>query len=128
MATGFSFVALIVYLPIWFIAVQGRDEFAAGLAILPLTSPMLIVPLIAGRLARWVSPGLLSGIGFIIAAIGSLLLMRMSPAGGVWPMVVPMLLIGIGNDLPWGLMDALSVSVVPKERAGMAAVCAAPVN
>ncbi|MCO5961097.1 MFS transporter [Sinorhizobium meliloti] len=120
-ATGFSFVALIVYLPIWFIAVQGRDEFAAGLAILPLTAPMLIVPLIAGRLARWISPGLLSGIGFIIAATGSLLLMRMSPAGGVWPMVVPMLLIGIGNGLPWGLMDALSVSVVPKERAGMAA-------
>ena len=36
-------------------------------------------------------------------------------------MAIPMLLIGIGNGLPWGLMDALSVSVVPKERAGMAA-------
>jgi hypothetical protein len=28
--------------------------------------------------------------------------------------------IGIGTGLPWGLMDGLSVSVVPKERAGMA--------
>lgn len=120
-ATGFSFVALIVYLPIWFIAIQGRDAFAAGLAILPLTAPMLVVPLIAGRLARFVSPGVLSGIGFLIAAAGALLLMRLSPEAGLGPMILPMLLIGIGNGLPWGLMDALSVSVVPKERAGMAA-------
>ena len=120
-ATGFSFVALIVYLPIWFMAIQGRDAFAAGLAILPLTAPMLVVPLIAGRLARFVSPGILSGIGFLIAGAGALLLMRLSPAAGLGPMILPMLLIGIGNGLPWGLMDALSVSVVPKERAGMAA-------
>jgi hypothetical protein len=72
-------------------------------------------------LVVWKSPGLLSGIGFIIASIGSLLLMRMSPGGGVSPMVFPMLLIGIGNGLPWGPMDALSVSVVPKEQVGMAA-------
>jgi hypothetical protein len=31
-----------------------------------------------------------------------------------------MVVIGIGTGLPWGLMDGLSVSVVPKERAGMA--------
>lgn len=30
-----------------------------------------------------------------------------------------MLLIGIGAGMPWGLMDGLAVSVVPKERAGM---------
>jgi MFS family permease len=35
-------------------------------------------------------------------------------------MILPMLLIGLGTGLPWGLMDGLSVSVVPKERAGMA--------
>ena len=31
-----------------------------------------------------------------------------------------MILIGIGISLPWGLMDGLAVSVVPRERAGMA--------
>lgn len=35
-------------------------------------------------------------------------------------LVVPMLLVGIGAGLPWGLMDGLAVSVVPTERAGMA--------
>ena len=38
-----------------------------------------------------------------------------------WLSVAALLLIGIGAGLPWGLMDGLSVSVVPKERAGMAA-------
>jgi len=34
--------------------------------------------------------------------------------------VLPMLVIGCGTGLPWGLIDGRSVSVVPKERAGMA--------
>ena len=112
-ATGFSFIALIVYLPIWFIVIQDAT-FTAGLAILPLTAPMLAVPLLAGRMAQHVSPGLLSGIGFLVSALGSWALMRLSPDGGLWSMAIPMLLIGIGNGLPWGLMDALSVSVVPR--------------
>ncbi|AER56674.1 major facilitator superfamily protein [Pseudoxanthomonas spadix BD-a59] len=64
---------------------------------------------------------MLSGIGFLISALGAWLLMGLSADGSLWAMAIPMLLIGIGNGLPWGLMDALSVSVVPKERAGMAA-------
>jgi len=35
-------------------------------------------------------------------------------------LIGPLLTIGIGISLPWGLMDGLAVSVVPKERAGMA--------
>ncbi|MER0686973.1 hypothetical protein [Pseudomonas aeruginosa] len=66
--------------------------------------------------------GVLRKIGWPgISALGAWLLMGLSPDGSLWAMAIPMLLIGIGNGLPWGLMDALSVSVVPKERAGMAA-------
>ena len=82
---------------------------------------MLVVPLLAGRMAQRVSPGLLSGIGFLFSALGAWLLMRLSPDGSLWSIAIPMLLVGIGNGVPWGLMDALSVSVVPKARAGMAA-------
>ena len=83
-ATGFSFIALIVYLPIWFIVIQGRDAFTAGLAILPLTAPMLVVPLLAGRMAQHVSPGLLSGIGF---RFGARLLGLDAPVAGWRPVV-----------------------------------------
>ena len=43
------------------------------------------------------------------------------PAGEHGQILAAMLLTGIGTGLPWGLMDGLSVSVIPKERAGMAA-------
>lgn len=118
--TCYCFIVLVVLLPLRFIGVEGCSEMRAGLLMLALSSPMLVVPLLAARLTRWLSAGVLSGIGFLVAAAG---LYWLSVAGwdGPVPMVVmPMLLIGIGSGLPWGLMDGLSVSVVPKERAGMA--------
>ena len=43
-----------------------------------------------------------------------------APGTPLHAMVWPLLLIGAGIGLPWGLMDGLAVSVVPRERAGMA--------
>ena len=121
-ATGFCFVALLVYLPIWFIGIQGYGETEVGLAILPLTAPMLIVPFLAGSLSRHISPGYLCGAGLLLAALGECwLAFALEPGAPIWGIVLPMLVIGIGSGLPWGLMDGLSMSVVPKERAGMAA-------
>jgi len=119
-ATGFGFVAMLVYLPLWFIGVLGLSEVEAGLAALPITAPILVVPFLAGLLARRVAPNRLAGIGLGGVAAGCLWLTVLSPDGGVVPMIAPMLLIGIGAGLPWGLQDGLSVSVVPPERAGMA--------
>lgn len=121
-ATGFCFVALLVYLPIWFIGIQGYGETEVGLAILPLTAPMLIVPFLAGSLSRHISPGYLCGAGLLLAALGECwLAFALEPGAPISGIVLPMLVIGIGSGLPWGLMDGLSMSVVPKERAGMAA-------
>lgn len=42
-------------------------------------------------------------------------------SGGAGPaLVAPLALIGVGIGLPWGLMDGMAVSVVEKERVGMA--------
>ncbi|CAQ84350.1 major facilitator superfamily mfs_1 precursor [Photorhabdus asymbiotica] len=121
-STGFCFVALLVSLPIWFIGIQGFNEGRVGLAILPLTAPMLVVPFIAGYLSKYVSPGLICSIGLLVAAVGGCwLAFSLQVDGNINSLVGPLLMIGIGSGLPWGLMDGLSMSVVPKERAGMAA-------
>lgn len=91
----------------------------AGCLMLALCAPMLVVPIIAATLARRFSAGALSGIGLLAAAVGLLWLGTVEVGSGKSP-IVPMLLIGAGSGLPWGLMDGLSVSVAPKERAGMA--------
>jgi hypothetical protein len=81
---------------------------------------MLVMPFAAAAMTRWMSPGIVSGVGLVTAAAGLLWLSRISPTAGGYAAVAPMLLIGFGAAMPWGLMDGLSVSVVPRERAGMA--------
>ncbi len=119
-ATCCCYVLLLVLLPLRFIGIEGRSEVEAGYLLAFLSAPMLIVPFLAAMLARRVSPGILSGCGLMIAAAGLLWLGQIDPAAGGHDIVLPLLIIGLGTGLPWGLMDGLSVSVVPKERAGMA--------
>ena len=119
-ATCYCYVVLLILLPIRFIGVEGYSAIDAGLLMLALSAPMLVVPFAAGWLSRWCSAGNLSSLGLLLAAAGLWWLSRIAagqaPADRIWPL----LLIGLGSGLPWGLMDGLSVSVVPKERAGMA--------
>ncbi|BAI75740.1 major facilitator superfamily efflux pump (plasmid) [Azospirillum sp. B510] len=119
-ATCYCYVVLLVLLPLRFIGVAGLGEVDAGLLLVALSAPMLVVPLAASYLVRWLPAGLLSAAGLLVAAIGLFWLGRVDPASGGIDVILPMLVIGIGTGLPWGLMDGLSVSVVPKERAGMA--------
>jgi len=118
-ATCACFVVLLVILPLRFIGIEGRSEIEAGYLMLALCAPMLVVPILAATLARRFTAGALSGIGLLAAAVGLLWLgtVEVGPGRSI---IGPMLLIGAGSGLPWGLMDGLAVSVVPKERAGMA--------
>jgi MFS family permease len=120
-ATCYCYVVLLVLLPIRFIGIEGRNEISAGLTMVALSAPMLIVPTLAASLTRWTSAGIVSGVGLLIAAAGLFLLSRVTVGqASSQDIILPMLVIGVGVGMPWGLMDGLSVSVVPKERAGMA--------
>jgi MFS family permease len=118
--TCYCYIVLVVLLPLRFIGAEGLGEIDAGWLMLALSAPMLVVPSIAAALSRRMSPGVLSGTGFLIAAAGLAWLSRVHVGDAHSDNILPMLLIGVGAGLPWGLMDGLSVSVVPKERAGMA--------
>ena len=120
-APAYAYIVLLIILPARFIGMEGYSALAAGKMMIALSAPLLVVPLIAGQLARWINVGVLSSIGLVIAAAG-LSWLGYGIAGDVQSnRLAAMLLIGAGIGLPWGLMDGLAVSVVPKERAGMAA-------
>jgi MFS family permease len=118
--TCFCYIVLVVILPQRFIGVEGMSEIDAGWLMVALSLPLLVVPALVASMTRWVSAGVLSGIGFVIAAIGLQWLGAAGGGGIELFLVLPMLMIGIGAGMPWGLMDGLAVSVVPKDRAGMA--------
>ncbi|WP_263263460.1 MFS transporter [Pseudomonas sp. RIT-PI-S] len=118
--TCYCYIVLIVVLPIRLIGIEGATASQAGALMLSLSAPMLVVPLAAALLTRWVSPGLLCAAGFMLAAAGLFSLSRLNVQQS-WPVVVALLVIGTGTALPWGLMDGLAVSLVPKAQAGMAA-------
>jgi MFS family permease len=119
--TCYCYIVLIVMLPLRFIGAEGLSEIDAGLLMIALSAPMLVVPMLVASFTRWISAGVLSGIGFLIAAAGLYWLSLIDFSGAKTALIAPMLVIGVGAGMPWGLMDGLSVSVVPKERAGMAA-------
>jgi hypothetical protein len=88
--------------------------------MIALSAPLLVLPLAAGLLARRLRAATICGAGLLVSAAG-LVWLALTPVGApAAAPALPMLLIGLGMGLPWGLMDGLAVSVVPKERAGMA--------
>jgi MFS family permease len=119
-APAYAFVVLLILLPVRFIAVDGLGEIAAGRLMIALSAPLLVLPVAAGLMTRWMAPAVICGAGLLVSAGGLAWLAVAMTAGEPQAFIGPMLMIGVGISLPWGLMDGLAVSVVPKERAGMA--------
>lgn len=119
-APAYGFVVLLILLPGRFIGIEGMREAAAGTLMIALSAPLLILPVAAGFLTRWFRPATICGTGLLISAGGLFWLSQIPVGAPVFAMALPMLVIGTGISMPWGLMDGLAVSVVPKERAGMA--------
>ncbi|WP_460418726.1 MFS transporter [Pseudomonas sp. microsymbiont 2] len=118
--TCYCYIVLIVLLPLRLIGIEGLTPLHGGLLLLALSAPMLVVPLLAAWLNRWISAGTLCAVGFLLAALGLYTLTRAGD-GEHLRLCLALLLIGTGSGLPWGLMDGLALSVVPREQAGMAA-------
>lgn len=78
------------------------------------------MPFVAALLTRWLSAGTLSSLGLLLVAVGLWTLAEGFEAGGGPALHLPLLLIGMGIGLPWGLMDGMAVSVVSPDRVGMA--------
>jgi len=119
-ATCACYIVLLVLLPLRLIGVEGFREIDAGWLMVALSAPMLVVPSLAAALTRIAPAGLVSAVGLLVAAAGLVWLSTVDLGGPVSHVIGPLLLIGCGAGLPWGLMDGLAISVVPTERAGMA--------
>jgi len=116
-----GFVVLLVYLPAYLQGVGERTVMVSGLLLLPMTTPVLLLPLIASRLAARTSiRAVLTGASALIV-VGALLLMTVRSDGSWLELALPLLPFGAGVGLAFGVMDNAAVSAVPVEKAGAAA-------
>lgn len=119
-STCYAYVVLLILLPMRFVGVEGYSEIDTGLLMLALSAPMLVIPAGAAMLARAIPASWLAGGGLFVAAAGLLWLSRIASGGSMSGLIGPLAVIGSGAAFPWGLMDGLSVTVVPKDKSGMA--------
>lgn len=120
-AVSFGFVGLMVLLPSYLVGATGVSDRTAGLTMLLLTAPILVFPMLAGKLvSSGVSMRLVLSAGLMITAIGCVWLTVVNPDIGWLGLLGPLVAVGVGIGLIYGLMDGAAVSTVPSERAGMA--------
>jgi EmrB/QacA subfamily drug resistance transporter len=120
-AVSASLFALFLYLTLYLQNYLGYSPLQAGLRYLPITLvPFLVAPVAVALMAR-VQARVLMAIG-LAGVGGGLLLMTGLSAGSGWTALLPGFVVaGIGVGLLNPVIADVALSVVPKERSGMAA-------
>ncbi len=120
-AISSSLFALFLYLTLYLQNYLGLSPFQAGLRYLPITVASFIAAPIAGALLSRVHARVMLSIGLVGVGVG-LLLMGGISAGDEWTTLLGgMLVAGAAVGLLNPVIADVAVSVVPKERSGMAA-------
>ncbi|MDJ1131613.1 MFS transporter [Streptomyces iconiensis] len=122
LTTSVGFLGVLVFLPTYLQGVNGASAQAAGATMLMLTAPVLALPPLGGALVNRGVParGLMTA-ALLLVAGGNAWLSVLRPGIGTAALLGPLLLIGIGMGISFGITDGQAMSVVEPSRAGMAA-------
>src|SRR5215204_2981650 len=116
-----SAFALFLYLTLYLQNYLGYSPFEAGLRYLPITVASFIAAPISGALLSRVPARLMMSGGLAAAGVG-LLLMSGIETGDEWTTLLGgFLVLGAGTGLLNPVIADVAVSVVPREKSGMAA-------
>jgi EmrB/QacA subfamily drug resistance transporter len=116
-----SAFALFLYLTLYLQNYLGYSPLEAGVRYLPITVASFILAPVAGMLLSRVPARLMLSLGLAVAGVG-LLLMSGIETGSEWTTLLGgFLLLGAATGLLNPVIADVAVSVVPKERSGMAA-------
>jgi len=116
--------ALLVYLPMFFGVALGWTGETAGMGMLILTLPMLVIPPLAARLGDTLGWRTLFGMALAAMALGGTVLAVAALTADA-PLVmietiIGMLLIGTGAAVAHPQLSGVIVALVPTDAAGMA--------
>jgi EmrB/QacA subfamily drug resistance transporter len=120
-ALSASLYAMFLYMTLYLQNYLGHSPFDTGLIYLPITLLVFVFSGIVGALIGRIPARLLLSAGLGLTGLG-LLLMSGVEAGSEWTtLLAGFLIAGAGSGLLNPVIAEVAVSVVPKERSGMAA-------
>jgi MFS family permease len=122
LCTSVGFIGTLVYLPIYIQGVNGVTAREAGLTMLMMTAPIMVVPMFGGWLVnRGVTARGLMTLALLMVAAGNAWLTVLRPEAGTLLLLGPLLTVGIGMGISFGITDAQAMNQVEPARVGMAA-------
>ncbi|WP_405494516.1 MFS transporter [Nocardia sp. NBC_00511] len=104
----------------YFQLVLGMSPLRAGIATIPAGLGFMIGSQIGPRIMKVVRPAYMIGFGMAMAALGLLLLTRITTTGGVELTIIASLLVSFGLAPVFGITTELIVGTAPPEQAGAA--------
>jgi DHA2 family methylenomycin A resistance protein-like MFS transporter len=119
-AMNLGTLGLLFLLTLYLQTIQHRTPLDAGVALLPLFSPLAILAPLAGRLTARLGPRLPMAAGLIFAGLGVALLARLQIGSPYLDLLPAMLAWGIGLGLLTPAVVAAAVAAVDPDRAGLA--------
>ncbi len=122
-AVSIGYWAMLVYLPPFLSASLGVSADTGGIVMLAATLPMLFVPPLGGRIVPALGWRWYFTLALAIMTIGSAGFVAALTANGTpnqWPVILAMIVVGLGAALAHPQLSGVVVALVPSEQAGMA--------
>jgi predicted MFS family arabinose efflux permease len=117
-ALGGTMIALPIYLQM----VLEYNALEAGLSIAPLSLSMFGIALLAGRRAGDRRPSSIIRVGFLLLAVGLVILLPIVPrADSGWALVIPLAIAGSGLGLLVSQLNNYTLAPISEERVSEAA-------
>jgi hypothetical protein len=116
-----AFLTMLTYLPLYFQNGMGRTPLTAGLLMLPMATPLFVIPRVVTHwlAPRWSGRALLST-GLVLIGVGLTWTGTEMHGFAYRPILLPMLIATCGAGILNGETTRVGMTVIPAERAGMA--------
>ena len=122
LTTSIGFLGVLVFLPTYLQAAAGLSPAGAGVLMLLLTAPVLIMPTVANALVnKGVPARLLITVALVLVAAGNLWLVTLNADHAVVAVAAPLVMIGVGMGASFGITDGQAMALVHADAVGMAA-------
>lgn len=120
-AFSVGMLTMLTFVPIFLQSGLGATSAHAGLMMLPMVAPLFIVPRLASRhLAHRLSGRAVLALGLLLVCLGLCCFATVVTTLAYAPLMIGMIVSGIGAGLLNGETTKVAMTVIPKERSGMA--------